>query len=205
MTFISFYLETTGFIAGVDRIVEIGAVRFVDGRVESFFSTLIDPQIAIPEAASRVNRITNEMVSGKPKIESVLEPFAKFCGDDLLVAHNASFDFQFLLSDIVRLESLAPRGVILDSCNMARKILPGLPNYKLGTLVEHLKIESSDFHRAEEDATYCGQLFIKMIEKMSGSLVLPPIENLITLSGKTALRFPQIIPKPKQLGLFDLA
>ncbi|OFZ19857.1 MAG: DNA polymerase III subunit epsilon [Bdellovibrionales bacterium RBG_16_40_8] len=204
MQFVSFDLETTGFIAGVDRIVEIGAVRFVNGQVESLFTTLIDPQMPIPEAATKVNGITNDMVYGKPKIESILEPFAEFCSNDLLVAHNANFDFQFLNSDIIRLETAAPRGVILDTCSMARRVLPGLPNYKLGTLVQHMKIESAKFHRAEGDATYCGQLFIKMIEKMSGGLFLPPIENLLALSGKAILKFPQITPKPKQLGLFEL-
>lgn len=204
MQFISFDLETTGFIAGVDKIVEVGAVKFINGVVDSVYSTLVDPEMEIPEAASRVNGITNDMVAGKPKIERLLESFADFCGDDILVAHNANFDFQFLLSDIVRLEAKAPRGPILDSCNIARKVIPGLPNYKLGTLVQHMNIQSSEFHRAEADANYCGQVFVKLIERMSGGLQLPPIENLVSLSGKVELRFPQITPKPKQLGLFEL-
>ena len=204
MRFISFDLETTGFIPGVDKIVEVGAVRFINGEIESVFSTLVDPQMEIPQAASRVNGITNEMVQGKPTIEKLLEAFSEFCGDDVMVAHNANFDFQFLVSDIVRLEAPAPRGVVLDTCNIARKVIPGLPNYKLGTLVQHLNIPASNFHRAEEDASYCGHLFNFMIKKMTGGLEWPPIENLIMLSGKQELRFPQIIPKPKQLGLFDL-
>lgn len=201
MTFISFDLETTGFIAGVDQIVEIGAVKFVDGSPDSVFATLINPGIEIPEAASRVNGIQNEMVEGKPTIDRLLEPFAEFCGDDLIVAHNAAFDFQFLAADIQKHESPAPKGIVLDTCNIARKIMPGLPNYKLGTLVQHLGIESTNFHRAEEDANYCGQLFIKLVQKMTGSLSLPPIENLVTLTGKDELRFPQVTPKPKQLHL----
>lgn len=204
MKFISFDLETTGFIAGVDRIVEVGAVRYIDGAVEGIFSTLVDPLMDIPEGASRVNGISNDMVRGKPTIDRLLPALAEFCEDSILVAHNANFDYQFLTSDIVRHEAPAPRGVVLDTCNIARKVIPGLPNYKLGTLVAHLEIPSTGFHRAEEDAQYCGQLFIKLIEKMSGGLHLPPIENLIALSGKTELRFPQITPKPKQLGLFDL-
>jgi DNA polymerase-3 subunit epsilon len=205
MRFISFDLETTGFISGVDKIVEIGAVRFIDGEIDAVFSTLIDPKMAIPEAAARVNGISNEMVTGKPTIDKILDPFAEFCGGDVLVAHNAPFDFQFLLADIVRLESKAPSGAVLDTCNIARKVIPGLANYKLGTLVQHLEIQSSNFHRAEEDATYCGHLFLKLVQKMSGGLLMPPLENLITLSGKTELKFPQITPKPKQLGLFDLS
>lgn len=204
MRFISFDLETTGFIAGVDRIIELGAVRYVDGQVDAVYATLVDPQIEIPEAASKVNGITNDMVKGKPTIEALLPSFAEFCGDDIIVAHNAPFDYQFLNADVIKYEVAAPRGVILDTCAMARKVFPGLPNYKLGTLVQHLNIPSSEFHRAEEDANYCGQLFIKMIEKMTGGLELPPIENLVTLCGKTELRFAQITPKPKQMSLLDM-
>lgn len=203
MRFISFDLETTGFISGVDRIVEIGAVRFVNGEADAVFSTLVDPEMDIPEAAARVNGISSEMVIGKPTIDKLLEPFAEFCGDDIIVAHNAPFDFQFLVADITKHESCAPTGVVLDTCVMARKVFPGLPNYKLGTLVQHLGIPSTNFHRAEEDANYCGQLFVHMIRKMSGRLELPPLENLVALCGKSELRFPKIVPQPKQL-LFEV-
>ncbi len=203
MRFISFDLETTGFISGVDRIVEIGAVRFINGVPDAIFATLVNPQRDIPEAASRVNGITNDMVADKPTVEKLLAPFAEFCGDDIIVAHNAPFDFQFLCADIEKYEAKAPRGVVLDTCMIARKVFPGLPNYKLGTLVQHLEIPAANFHRAEEDAHYCGHLFVKTIHKMTGGLVFPPIENLVTLSGKAELRFPQITPKPKQLNLLD--
>ena len=58
MKFVAFDLETTGFLPGVDKIVEIGAVRFVNGEAESVFSTLVDPGMPIPEAASKVNSRT---------------------------------------------------------------------------------------------------------------------------------------------------
>lgn len=203
MKFIAFDLETTGFLPGVDQIVELGAVRFENGKPEAIFSTLVDPQKPIPEAASKVNGITDDMVMGKPTIDQLLDPFADFCDEAIVVAHNAPFDTQFLISDIKKFESKAPKGVILDTLNMARKVYPGLPNYKLGTLVQHLKIPAAGFHRAEEDASYCGYLFQHMIYKMTGTLMPPPIENLIQLTGKPELKFPQIIPEPKQLG-FEL-
>lgn len=202
MDFIAFDLETTGILPGIDRIVEIGAVRFVNGQPESIFSTLVNPLIPIPEAASRVNGITNDMVKDKPFIEQLLEPLAEFCGHNVLVAHNAAFDTQFLTADIKKYETPAPKGIILDSYPMAKKVFPGLPNYKLGTLVQHLNIPSGQFHRAEEDASYCGILLLKMIEKIGGGLI-PPIENLVALTGKPESRFPQIIPQPKQLNFLD--
>lgn len=204
MRFIAFDVETTGTVPGVDAIIEIGAVRFVDGAVDAVFSTLIDPKRPIPPGASQVNGITDEVVKGKPLIETLLDPLADFCGDDIMVAHNATFDAQFLTASIKKFETRAPQGLVLDTLSISRKIIPGLPNYKLGTLVQHLNIPTTDFHRAEEDATYCGHLFINLVRRISGNGTQVPLVNLLSLSGKTELRFPQIVKQPKQLDLFSL-
>lgn len=200
MRFIAFDLETTGTVPGVDQIVEIGAVRIDAGRVDAVFSTLINPQIPIPPGATAVNGITNDMVAGKPRIEDILNSFAEFCADDVLVAHNAPFDSQFLVADIKKYESLSPKGIVVDTLPMARKLIPGLANYKLGTLVQHFKIPSTDFHRAEEDATYCGMVFWEMVKRMSVGNRIPQIENLVSLTGKAEFKFPQIERQPKQMG-----
>lgn len=204
MKFIAFDLETTGTVPGVDQIVEIGAVRFVDGQPEAVFATLVDPLRPIPPGASAVNGISDDMVKGKPTIDTLLDSFAAFCGDDVLVAHNAPFDAQFLTADIKRHESSAPRGLILDTLPIARKVFPGLPNYKLGTLIQHLKIPTTDFHRAEEDASYCGHLFFQMIKRISIGGQAPQVGNLVALTGKPELRFPQIVRQPKQMDLFGV-
>lgn len=203
MNFIAFDIETTGIVAGVDQIVELGAVRFVNGQVESVFSTLVNPQRSIPPGASSVNGITDNMVKDKPTIDSLLPSFAEFCSDFLMIAHNAPFDSQFILSDIKKHETPAPKGLIIDTLTISRKVLPGLPNYKLGTLIQHLKIKTNnDFHRAEQDAIYAGQLFLELVKRISVGGQPPKVENLITLTGKPEFRFPQIIRQPKQMDLF---
>ncbi|PIS10727.1 MAG: DNA polymerase III subunit epsilon [Bdellovibrio sp. CG10_big_fil_rev_8_21_14_0_10_47_8] len=202
MRFIAFDLETTGTVPGVDQIVEIGAVRFNGSQIDGVFSTLIDPLRPIPPGASAVNGISNDMVKGKPTIDTILESFTDFCQEDFLVAHNAPFDSQFLTADYKKLEFPTPRGLILDTLPIARKVFPGLPNYKLGTLIQHLKIPASNFHRAEEDATYCGNLFLEMVKRISINGQPPAIQNLIALTGKPESRFPIIEKKPKQMDLF---
>lgn len=204
MKFIAFDLETTGFIPGVNRIIEIGAVRFVNDQVEAIFSTLVDPLMPIPQGATEVNGITDDMVKGKPVIEDLLDSLAEFCSDSITVAHNAGFDVPFLAAEIERHEAKAPTGVVLDTLSLSRKIYPGLPNYKLGTLVQHLGIPTTSFHRAEEDASYCGKLFYQMMYKMTGTHQMPPLDNLIQLSGKAKLMFPQVVKQPKQLSMFEL-
>ena len=203
MKFIAFDLETTGFIPETDSICEISALLFSGSQVESEFSTLVDPQQPIPVESTKINGITQEMVQGKPSIEKLLKPFAEFCADHIMVAHNALFDYQFLAYQVKKHEIPAPKGLVLDTLGMARKVFPGLPNYKLSTLVKHLKIPAERFHRARNDAFYCGQLFQAIIQKINNNLVLPEKENLVRLTGKPELLFPQIIPRSKQLDFFS--
>lgn len=204
MQYIAFDLETTGFLPGVDQIVEIGAIRFNDGVPVSKFCSLVNPRRTMPEAASRVSGITDEMLVGQPHIESILESFADFCEGDVLVAHNAAFDTGFLAADILKHEMRAATGPILDTLSMSRKIVPGLANYKLGTLVQYFELTSNEFHRAEADAGYCGNIFWKLLQRVYQHGETPAIENLIALSNNQALKFPIIEKKPKQLSLLEL-
>lgn len=204
MEFIAFDLETTGIVSGVDRIVEIAAVKFVADGVESMFTTLVDPEIPIPAAASAVNGIRQDMLTGKPKVNELLGPLSDFCGDLPLVAHNSLFDAQFLLADYKKFEIRAPKGIVIDTLPIARKILPALPNYKLGSLVQHLQIPSTKFHRAEQDAIYAGKLFLHLLAKSKITLDEAGIQKLIALTGRPEWKFPLIERKPKQLELSSL-
>ena len=76
--FVAFDLETTGFMPGVDQIIEIGAVKFDGINPVDSFCTLINPRIPIPKSSSELTGITDEMVVDKPVIEDVLETFAEF-------------------------------------------------------------------------------------------------------------------------------
>lgn len=202
MKFIAFDLETTGIKPSTDQIVEIGAVLFDGDQALKGFGRLINPGIPIPPDASAVNGITDAMVQGKPLIADVLEEFADFCGDVPLVAHNAPFDYKFLLSDITRLKAAAPTGMVLDTLPLARQIFPGLPNYKLGTLVHYFNFPSGTFHRAEEDSSYCGLLFAKLIQTLEMRREPCSEADLVRMIGKQELRFPSYHSQGNQLDLF---
>ena len=188
MEFVSFDLETTGTLSHLDHIVEIGAIRFVSGEVKETYQQLTSIDSPMPEQATAINGITDEMLKGKPSIEQILPAFSEFCAGSLMVAHNAPFDFQFLLRAIEECHSPAPRGLILDTCQLARKSFPGLANYKLSTLCNYLNIPSNSFHRAEADALNCGYLFIHILKKFSFST--NDIKEIIKLSGRNPLKFP---------------
>ena len=200
--FVAFDLETTGTKPAADMIVELGAVRFENLSAVKGFGSLIDPGIPIPMDASAVNGITDDMVRGKPRIADILGEFAEFCGDLPLVAHNAPFDFQFLLEDVKLHRAPAPKGAVIDTLPLARRIFPGLPNYRLGTLVRHFSFPSGTFHRAEEDSAYCGLLFVKILEALRMRGESFTVDDLVKWTGKREMRFPQYKPQPDQLDLF---
>lgn len=202
MEFIAFDLETTGIQPKTDAVVEIGAVRFDGAEPIGTFCTLINPGRPIPPEASAVNGISDEMVADQPAIETVLADLAEFCGDLPLVAHNAPFDFKFLLNAVETHKAKAPSGVVLDSCALARVVFPGMINYKLGTLVQHFGFPSGNFHRAEVDSVYCGQLFAKTVESLEKGGQSATVPALLELTKQTLMKFPQYADQPQQLGLF---
>ncbi|MCF7818517.1 MAG: 3'-5' exonuclease [Kiritimatiellales bacterium] len=202
MKFVAFDLETTGIKPQQDMIVEIGAVLFNGNVAVKTYGTLIDPGMPIPADASAVNGISDEMVRGKPRIADVLGDFADFCGDLPLVAHNAPFDFKFLMEDVKLHRAIAPKGVVLDTLPLARKVFPGLANYKLWTLVRHFDFPSGTFHRAEEDSAYCGLLFDRIVQTLEMRCEPCAEADLVRLAGKEEMRFPQYALQPSQLDLF---
>lgn len=202
MKFIAFDLETTGTKPQEDMIVEIGAVMFDGGKAVKGYGALIDPGRTIPADASAVNGITDDMVRGKPRISDILPEFAEFCADFPLVAHNAPFDYKFLLEDVKVHRSAAPQGLVLDTLPLSRHVFPGLANYRLWTLVHHFNFPSGTFHRAEEDSAYCGMLFAKILEILAKRGEPCGQEDLVKMIGKEPMRFPQYRKQPDQLDLF---
>ncbi len=166
LTFVAFDIETTGLMPVVNRIVEIGAVKFRSGKVVETFQELIDPQRQIPSDATAVNGITNDMVKEKPSIEDVLPRFIDFLGNAVPIAHNAPFDVSFISYDMSRLNLKVANKPILDTCVIPKKIFPHLSSYSLENLANYLHIKSAGFHRALEDAKVCMEIFLQCVNEM---------------------------------------
>ncbi len=182
LTLVAFDIETTGLTPVVDRIVEIGAVKFRERKVIDTFQELVDPEMPISPGASAVNGITDEMVRGKPAIEHVLPLFIDFLNEAIPIAHNAPFDVGFLSYDISLLNLDTSDKPILDTCAIPKKIFPHFFSYSLENLARDLKIRSREFHRALADAQVCMEIFLRCIEKMerSGRLTL---EDVLAVNG----------------------
>ena len=202
MDFIAFDLETTGIQAGIDRIVEIGAVRFVDGEAQTPFNELVNPQCIIPEEAIAIHKITNEEVQDKPLVKDLLGPFSDYCGTLPLVAHNGRFDFKFLEAAIKREKTKAPGGLLLDTFALSKVVFPGIMNYRLETLTKHFEFPNTVFHRACEDAEYCGKIFLRILETLQRSEQPCDTAALLELSSMKEMRLPKVAVEADQLGLF---
>lgn len=187
MNFIGFDIETTGTLSHQDLIVEIAAVRFQGEQIQETYQSFIGIESAMPEQATAINGITDDMLKGQPSLQEVLTDFALFCEDRVMVAHNAIFDFQFLSRDIKKNQTPSPRGLVLDTYTLSKKVFPQMANYKLATLCDYLKIRGDTFHRAKADAVACGHLFLQILNRVSPK----SLGDIIDFSGRKPLKFPQ--------------
>lgn len=161
--YVVFDLETTGLDYNSCEIIEIGAVKIVNGKITETFSTLIKPTKPIPEDATAVNNITNEMVEKAPSLQQVLPDFYKFTRNCALVAHNISFDSKFLIYYGEKCRYNFDNELV-DSLAMSRKYLHTIKNHKLKTICEYLGVELINAHRALADTVATAKCFIKLAD-----------------------------------------
>ena len=158
--------ETTGLSPATgDRITEVAALRIVDGVVAERYVTLVNCGVRIPSFVTALTGISQRMVDGAPSVAQVLPQLLDFIGNDVLAAHNASFDARFLLAESQR-QGLSPRhGGLICSLKLARRLLPGQGSYKLGGLAHALNITYRGVaHRAEADAEVSTRLLLHIGE-----------------------------------------
>lgn len=160
--FVVFDVETTGLDSTKDEIIEIGACKVVNGRIDETFSTFVKPSKHIPKEITELTGIDDSMVEDAPTINYVMPDFYKFCDKATLVAHNISFDIGFIHNTAKKL-SYNFNHPTMDTIEMAKSKVPGLKNYKLGTVVDHLGIVLDHAHRAINDATATAKVFIKLM------------------------------------------
>ncbi|MCD8294602.1 MAG: ribonuclease H-like domain-containing protein [Clostridia bacterium] len=171
--FVVIDIETTGLNASpvggrMDAILEIGAYKVKAGSICESFTTFVNPERKISEEITKLTGITEDMVAGAPTTSQVMPDLYKFMHGSITVGHNiVNFDFNFLE------HYCAEQGYILehrmiDTVDLARETVKGLPNYKLNTLADYFNI-TFNHHRAIDDALATAKIFIKLI-KMKGSL-----------------------------------
>ena len=163
--YVVFDIETTGFSPLSDRIIEIGAVKVVNGTITDKFSTFVNLDIPIPFRIEQLTSINDSMVLPAPKIDKVLPDFLKFCEGCALVAHNASFDVSFIAHNAEEL-GLPFDPTVLDTVTLARILLPQLNRYKLDTVAKALNVSLENHHRAVDDAGATAEIFVAFLKML---------------------------------------
>ncbi len=180
--FVVFDIETTGFSPVKNKIIEIGAVRVSGGEITGRYSALVNPELPIPYEIVKLTGIHDDMVSGAPAITSVLPEFLEFCRDDVLVAHNASFDMGFITENVKRL-GLSKQFTYVDTLGLSRVLLSEQSKHTLDAVAKTLNIPLENHHRATDDAEVTAQMLLHFIRRLKE-------EGIDTLKGINAMGVP---------------
>ena len=160
--FVVFDIETTGFSPINNRIIEIGAVKVSGGVIVERYSTFVNPKTPIPFEIERLTGINDSMVMDSPEIEEILPQFLAFCGDAVLVAHNANFDMSFIKENALR-QGIHREFAYVDTVGIARILLPNQAKHTLDAVAKTLGISLENHHRAVDDAEATAEIFVKFI------------------------------------------
>lgn len=158
-------LETTGLSVADHDIIEIGAIRVKDMQIEARFQALIKLEVIIPSPIVELTGITDTLLAREGKVlAEVLPELLDFVSDLPVVTHNADFDYAFLRAACKKCNLPLFSNRYTNTLTVARKLVDGVKNYKLTTLLKHFGIESLAKHRALEDCLATHELYAKLIE-----------------------------------------
>lgn len=161
-------LETTGGNHQKDKIIEIGMVKVEGLEITDTMSFLVDPKMPIPEFIQKLTRISQSDVEGKPEIESIIDEILKFIGDDIIIAHNTSFDVPFLNGVLSRMGREKLENKVLCTNVMTKHLIPEILNSNLNYMSSLFEIDHSMAHRALDDAKATAKLLVKYLNIFIG-------------------------------------
>ena len=173
---IVFDTETTGLdpYRG-DRLVEVGCIELLN-RIPSgqSFHRYVNPERDVPTEAFAIHGLSGEFLKDKPTFAEVADELIAFIGEAPLVAHNASFDLNFINAEFERAGRAAiARDRLVDTLLLARRKHPGSPN-RLDDLCTRYGIDNSRRvkHGALLDAEILAEVYLELIGGRQAQLIL---------------------------------
>lgn len=166
--YVAFDVETTGLSSVYDRIIELSAVRFKEGKKIAEFEEFINPERPIPANITDLTGITDEMVSDADSEETVMKAFQVFIEGAVLIAHNASFDIGFVNNAFKNHQLSEISTPVVDTLELSRFLYPNLKSHRLNTLAKRFDVNLEHHHRAIFDSETTGKLcdiFLKDAKK----------------------------------------
>lgn len=173
-TYVVFDLETTGFNAEFDSIIEIGAVKIKNREIIDRFDELINPNVELRSEIIELTHITDDMLKDKRSEEEVVCDFIKWFGYSPMVAQNARFDVSFLTRAYRKYNLGSFNNTVIDTMELSKVLSPDMHRHSLSALVKRWGIEFDEegHHRADYDAEATAKVFYKMISSLDSSFKL---------------------------------
>lgn len=165
LKFIVVDTETTGLKASSERIIQLSAVKYVEWQPVEVWNSYINPKRSIPEEASAINGITDDMVADKPTIKEVAESFIQFVGDWDIVGYNLPFDFKFLFAEGIDLTEKKRK--YYDVYSLAKKVYKKeLDSFTLENVASYNRIYY-DAHDSLNDCYATAEVFENVINDIT--------------------------------------
>lgn len=160
-------VETTGLDSSVDRIIEIGIIRFEGGEVVETYGQLIDPGCPVPPEVVKITGIKDDDLVGMPRFEEVASAVFERLQGVGVVAYNLSFDRGFVREELKRCGLAWPEDApTLDPLIFARHFYKNKPRKNLGAIAKLMDIPLEEAHRATHDATVAGHVLFAFAERL---------------------------------------
>jgi|TARA_B110000116_G_scaffold110195_1_gene95514 DNA polymerase-3 subunit epsilon len=157
-------IETTGNGYKGQKITEISVFLFDGEKIIDEFTSLVNPEQAIPYFITNLTGITEAMVRTAPKFYEIAKKIAEITKDAIFVAHNVNFDYNIIRDEFKSLGFDFKRKK-LCTVRLSRKIIPGLSSYSLGNICTAEGIEIAARHRAKGDAEATVELFRRLLKR----------------------------------------
>jgi CRISPR-associated protein Cas2 len=173
-TYVIVDLETSGLDSTIHQIIEIGAIKVVDGEIAGEYRCLVKIKDPLPQLIVELTGITDrDLQADGIDLAVALEGFLQFMGKLPIVGHHVGFDLEFLRASLQLVGKSGLEDVpIFDTLKMAKKKIKGVPNYKLSTLTQSLSIPEEPRHRSLDDCRAIYALFEKMKKHERGGKAL---------------------------------
>ncbi len=181
-SFVVVDVEATGSRASHgDRITEIAVVLVQGGVATTVFDSLINPERPIPPQITALTNITSAMVRHAPTFAEICDQLLGVLEGHVFVAHNATFDWRFISTEVERATSRRLEGVSLCTVRMLRRLVPNLRRRNLDAVAAHYGIEITARHRAGGDAVATAQVFLRLLKaaRARGCTTLQDVQRIL--------------------------
>lgn len=174
-------VETTGSNPATNGIIEISCVVVENGSIVSEFASLVNPHRYIPFYISMMTGITNGMVHTAPELGRVIPQIANILArpNTIFVAHNASFDYDFVRHSFERVGRRFPDLPKLCTLRLARRLITSTPKKNVGALADYFNIPIYNRHRALGDAKATAQILLELLEIAENEHNIVTVEELL--------------------------